>query len=73
MANSGQVPDIESSFGRAVRMPITAAEQDSGEPEVHEIGSDFSEAGLNCASSTNRCGADMMEARVKLAQRLSAE
>ena len=69
LANSGQVPDIESSFGRAVRMPITAAEQDSGEPEVHEIGSDFSEAGLNCASSTNRCGADMLEARVKLAQR----
>ena len=69
LAAAGQVPDVQTSFGRAIRMPITAAEQDTGTPEAHEVSSDFSEAGLNCSHATNRCGADGIEPRSRLAQR----
>jgi len=68
LANATQVPDIESSFGRTIRMPITTAEQEAT-TEEHEISGNFGEPGLDCSSASNRCGADFMEPRSKLASR----
>ncbi len=69
LANATQVPDIESSFGRAIRMPITTADQGGGTQEVHEIAAGFSDAEIDCSTTSNRCGADMIEPKSRLAQR----
>jgi Doubled CXXCH motif (Paired_CXXCH_1) len=63
-----EVPDIETSFGRDIRMPITTTEQDAT-AEPHDIAANFSEPGLDCSTATNRCGADFIESRAKLAER----
>ena len=60
------VPNVKSEFGRAIRMPITSAEQGSG-AEAHDIGGAFSDVGsIDCAAASNRCGADFVESRAKL-------
>jgi hypothetical protein len=64
-----QVPNIESEFNLAIRMPISTADQNGGTEEVHDIGGNFTDGALNCNSPTNRCGADMVESRARLAQR----
>ena len=69
LANAGQVPDIESSFARPIRMPITTSDQGGGATEVHEIAAGFIDPDVDCTTTTNRCGADMLEPRAKLAQR----
>ncbi len=69
LASTLQVPDVETAFGLAVRMPITTAEQGGSGEEVHEISSNFSETAIDCTTATNRCGADFMEPASKLAQR----
>lgn len=57
------VPNIRSDFQLTYKMPITGT-------EVHDIGGDPAETTyVNCASTTNKCGADFIEARAKLAQR----
>jgi predicted CXXCH cytochrome family protein len=66
--NAAAVPNIEAEFGRRVRMPITNADQETAE-EKHEIGGNFSDAEVNCASANNRCGADGVESKARLAQR----
>ncbi|HSO06805.1 MAG TPA: hypothetical protein VLW45_06175 [Pelomicrobium sp.] len=64
-----EVPNIETDFALARRMPITSAEQGTvGEP--HDIGGNFADPGfIDCSSPTNRCGADFIEPRQRLAQR----
>ena len=64
-----QVPDIESDFEAAIRMPITTPEQGGTTEEVHDIGSNFSDASNNCTGPANRCGADFIESKALLAQR----
>jgi len=68
LASTLQVPDIESAFSLPIRMPITTAEQGLG-TEVHDISSNFSDPNVDCTTATNRCGADFMEPRSRLAQR----
>ncbi|MFO1327729.1 MAG: cytochrome c3 family protein [Rubrivivax sp.] len=63
-----EVPNIEDEFAMAVRMPITNTDQEVSD-EVHDVSGNFSDPGLNCATATNKCGADGMEPRSKLAQR----
>lgn len=69
LASTLQVPDVETAFGLAIRMPITTAEQGGSTEEVHDISSNFSDASIDCSTPTNRCGADFMEPRARLAQR----
>ncbi len=69
LATSTEVPNIESDFNLPVRMPITTPEQGGTTDEVHDIGGNFSDPGVDCTGQTNRCGADFVEARSKLAQR----
>lgn len=64
-----QVPDLETPFGQAIRMPITTADQGGTTEEVHDPSANFSDTGINCTASNNRCGADGMESRSVLAQR----
>ena len=63
------VPNIESEFNLAIRMPITTPEQGGGTEEVHDISANFSDPNVDCTTSNNRCGADFMEPRSRLAQR----
>lgn len=54
------VPDIKTEFARTIRMPQTGT-------EVHDIGGNFNDTGfVDCTGSTNKCGADMIEERIKL-------
>jgi Doubled CXXCH motif (Paired_CXXCH_1) len=69
LASVTQVPNIESEFNLPIRMPLTTSDQGGTTQEVHEIGGNFTDGALDCNSPTNRCGADMMESRAKLAQR----
>jgi hypothetical protein len=69
LASTLQVPDVESAFGLAIRMPITSAEQGGSGGEVHDISSNYNDASVDCTSASNRCGADLMEPRSLLAQR----
>jgi hypothetical protein len=46
-------------------MPITSVEQAAGE-EVHDIGNIGSDTFIDCATSSNRCGADFLESRQQL-------
>jgi hypothetical protein len=69
LTTSTEVPNIESDFNLPVRMPITTQEQGGTTEEVHDIGGNFSDGAVDCTGTTNRCGADFIEARVKLAQR----
>ena len=69
LASVTGVPDIASEFAAAIRMPITTAEQDGGSEEAHDISANFSDPGLDCTTANNRCGADGLEPRSKLAQR----
>lgn len=64
-----QVPNIDGEFSLAVRMPITTPEQDGTTEEVHDIASNFSDPEVNCSTTTNKCGADFLESRSRLAQR----
>ncbi len=69
LATTVQVPNIETEFGRARRMPITTLEQGGGS-EVHDIGGTFNDIGfVDCTTLTNKCGADFLEARNLLASR----
>jgi hypothetical protein len=68
LANNTGVPDIESEFAQRIRMPITTPEQQDSE-ERHDIAVNFADPGIDCNSSTNRCGADGLESRARLAQR----
>ncbi len=69
LASSIEVPDIQSGFSLAVRMPITTAEQGGSNEEVHDISSSFSDGVIDCVTTGTRCGADFLESRSKLAQR----
>ena len=69
LASVTTVPNIESEFNLAIRMPITTAEQGGTTQEVHDIAANFSDPGLDCTTSNNRCGADFMEPKSRLAQR----
>jgi len=69
LASVTGVPDIETAFGLAIRMPITTAEQDGGTTEVHDISSNFNDGSIDCTGANNRCGADFMEPRSRLGQR----
>ena len=69
LANVTGVPDIETPFGMAIRMPITTAEQGGATEEVHDISANFNDGNNNCTTATNRCGADFLEPRTVLAQR----
>jgi hypothetical protein len=69
LASVTQVPDIETSFAKTIRMPITTSEQGGATEEVHDISSNFNDPGLDCSGPLNRCGADFMEPRSVLAQR----
>ena len=64
-----QVPNIESEFSLAVRMPITTSDQGGVTDEVHDIGGSFADFSLDCSSPANRCGADFVESRSLLARR----
>ncbi|MDH4175517.1 MAG: hypothetical protein OEV97_17435, partial [Betaproteobacteria bacterium] len=67
ITNTGAfVPNIRSEYARAVRMPITNAEQ-GVTTEAHDIGGNFADlAYVNCTTSDNRCGADFVEPRARL-------
>ena len=69
LASVTQVPNIESEFNLPIRMPLTTSDQGGTTQEVHDIGGNFTDGALDCNSPTNRCGADMLESRAKLAQR----
>ena len=69
LASVTQVPNIESEFNLPIRMPLTTSDQGGTTQEVHDIGGNFTDGALDCNSPTNRCGADMIESRAKLAQR----
>ncbi|MFZ2649556.1 MAG: hypothetical protein WA210_05565, partial [Burkholderiaceae bacterium] len=69
LSSVAQVPNIETEFDSAVRMPITTAEQGGTTEEVHDIGGSFSDALVDCTGPTNRCGADFIESKTLLAQR----
>jgi Doubled CXXCH motif (Paired_CXXCH_1) len=64
-----QVPNLEAEFAQAIRMPITTADQGGATEEVHDIGGSFSDGANNCTGPTNKCGADFIESKEKLAQR----
>ena len=67
ITNTGStVPNIKSEFARAIRMPITNAEQGVS-AEAHDIGGGFNDAAMvDCTTAANRCGADLVESRAKL-------
>jgi Doubled CXXCH motif (Paired_CXXCH_1) len=69
LSSSTQVPDIETSFQQLIRMPITTPDQDGATEEVHDISANFSDGVLDCTGPTNKCGADFLESRSKLAER----
>lgn len=69
LSTSAEVPNIETEFNLAVRMPIAAAEQGGTNDEAHDISSNYSDDLVNCATTGQRCGADFMEPRTLLAQR----
>ena len=69
LASAVEVPNIETEFQRARRMPITTIEQGGG-TEVHDIGGSFNDTGfVDCTSPTNKCGSDFLEPRNVLASR----
>ena len=62
----GLIPNIRSEFARAVRMPITNAEQGAS-TEPHDIGGNFVDGGAaDCSNANNKCGADFLESRTRL-------
>jgi Doubled CXXCH motif (Paired_CXXCH_1) len=69
LANVTGVPDIETEFSLAIRMPITTSEQGGTTEEVHDISANFNDGTSDCTTAANRCGADFMESRERLAQR----
>jgi hypothetical protein len=69
LSSALQVPDLETPFGQAIRMPITTADQGGTTEEVHDPSANFSDTEINCTAASNRCGADGMEPRSLLAQR----
>ena len=62
---STTVPNIRSDFQLTRRMPIASSEQPAGS-EVHDIGGNFSDGFVDCATAANRCGADALESRSRL-------
>lgn len=64
-----EVPNLQTEFSQAIRMPITTAEQGGATEEVHDISSSFSDGVIDCVTTGTRCGADFLEPRSKLAQR----
>jgi len=69
LASTLQVPDIETPFSMAVRMPITTPEQGGTTEEVHDPSANFNDGNSNCTTASNRCGADGLEPRSTLARR----
>jgi hypothetical protein len=66
---STQVPDLQTPYSLAIRMPITTADQGGGTQEVHDPSSNFSDGVIDCATNGVRCGADGLESRGHLGQR----
>lgn len=57
------VPNIKDDFALARHMPITSANQSAGS-EKHDIGGSFTDgAFVDCSSTTNKCGKDLIEQR----------
>lgn len=69
IADTAQVPNLETEFNSAIRMPITTAEQGGSTEEVHDIGGRFADGSVDCTTTTNRCGADFVESKAALALR----
>ena len=69
LTSVAQVPDIESDFALPIRMPITTPEQGGSIEEVHDIATGFNDGWIDCTGPVNRCGADFIESKAKLAQR----
>lgn len=69
IADTTRVPNVETEFNSAIRMPITTAEQGGATEEVHDIGGRFADGSADCTTATNRCGADFIESKALLAQR----
>ncbi|UCE32727.1 MAG: hypothetical protein JSW68_07530 [Burkholderiales bacterium] len=66
---NAQVPDIESAFSLARRMPITTLDQ-SASDERHQPDASFSDPGfVDCTGAAGRCAADLLEPRSRLAER----
>lgn len=59
------VPNIRNDFLLQRRMPIASIDQPAGS-EAHDIGGNFRDGFVDCATATNRCGADLLESRAKL-------
>ena len=62
---STTVPNIRSDFQLPRRMPITSIDQPAGS-EAHDIGGNFTDGFIDCATAANRCGVDSIESRAKL-------
>ncbi|MBL8351355.1 MAG: hypothetical protein JNL87_13720 [Burkholderiaceae bacterium] len=69
LASVTGVPDIETAFNLAIRMPITTSEQDGATEEVHDPSSNFSDISIDCSTANNRCGADLIEPKSVLSRR----
>ena len=69
LASTTQVPDVQTPFSLAIRMPITTAEQGGATEEVHDPSSSFADGVIDCATNGVRCGADGLESRNHLRQR----
>ncbi|CAB1367720.1 cytochrome c3 family protein [Denitratisoma oestradiolicum] len=60
------VPAIKEDFALGKSMPITSTNQ-PGASEKHDIGSkSVDSGGVDCSTTTNKCGADFVEERGKL-------
>lgn len=60
-------PDMTTEFARSYRMRIKSADQPSGGSETHDVGGGgLNDTYVNCSTSTNKCGADLIELRANL-------
>jgi hypothetical protein len=69
LASVTQVPNLQTEFNLAIRMPIVTAEQGDTSTEAHDISANFSDGQIDCSGTAARCGADMLEAKTTLASR----
>jgi hypothetical protein len=60
-------PNIKQDFARTYRMRIRSADQPAAGTETHDVGGNFNDAGyVDCTTTTNKCGADLIESRSQL-------
>ncbi|HEY6898968.1 MAG TPA: hypothetical protein VI279_17040 [Rhodocyclaceae bacterium] len=60
-------PNIKQDFARTYRMRIRSADQPAAGTETHDVGGNFNDAGyVDCTTTTNKCGADLIESRAQL-------